>query len=266
MKISAFSAFIVPIFSVLLSTACTTAYVDSGLPSSSPVVITPQANNELIPRLSIATAVGQVPPGWEVWNIPTKRKTDYRSVSVDGKRAIQATSNSSASGLATKVNIDLKKTPILQWSWRVNNLIEGADNTDRYNEDSPVRIVLAFEGDKSGLPLKDQMFIERAQLFGRRDFPYATLMYIWENKQPVESIITSAHTGRIRKIVVASGSDGLNKWNSFKRNVVDDYKRAYGKEPGKLVGVALLSDTDNTGKQSLAFYGDVSVGTIDTLR
>ena len=254
---------------VLVAVACMVSAC-ANLPSENASGTVSGANNsanssdpsELIPRLSAAIATGQVPPGWEVWNIPTKRKTDYRSVSVDGKRAIQASSSSSASGLAAKVNIDLLKTPILQWSWRVNNLIEGADNTDRYNEDSPVRIVLAFEGDKSALPLKDQLFIERAQLLGRREFPYATLMYIWENKLPVGSVITSSHTGRIKKIVVASGSDGLNKWNRFKRDVVADYKLAYGKAPGKLIGVALLSDTDNTGKQSLAFYGDLSIGPI----
>lgn len=202
-----------------------------------------------------------LPPGWAPWTIhPSKKSTRYRLEMLDGRMALRADADSSASGLITRLSIDPNRQPVLSWRWRIDSLVSGADNTDRYAEDAPVRVVLAFDGDKRTLPFRDQLFFEQVKLLAGREMPYATLMYIWENRKPVGAVIRNPNTDRVRKIVVASGPAGVRKWLEFRRNIVEDYKLAFGKPPpGRLVGVAILTDTDNTRQKVTAWYGDITL-------
>jgi hypothetical protein len=58
-------------------------------------------------------------------------------------------------------------------------------------------------------------------------------------------------------LVVASGANGLGAWQSVRRNLAADYRRAYGAEPGQVLGVAIMTDTDNTGTKATAYYADI---------
>ncbi len=213
-----------------------------------------------VPRFSAARPGSDTPAGWEPWIVhPRKRLTRYEVTVVDGLAVLQARASSSASGLMTNLDVDPASKPVLAWRWRAESLVEGADNTDGTLEDAPVRIVLAFEGDKTQLPMRDQMFFERVKLLSGRELPYAMLMYIWENHKPVGSVLTNPHTSRIRKVVVESGPAGLKRWHVHRRNIVDDYRKAFGKDPGRLIGVAVMTDTDNTGTDVAAQYGDIEL-------
>jgi hypothetical protein len=205
------------------------------------------------------SGVGGLPAGWEPWILhPKKRKTRYETRGRNGDTVVWAHADSAASGLARRLNLDPSATPWIEWRWRVDTLVEGADNTDRYAEDSPVRIVLAFDGDRRKLPARDQLFFEKAKLLsGGQEMPYATLMYIWENRQPVDTVITNPNTSRVRKIVVSSGEAGVGAWQTYRRNIIEDYRRAYGNNPGRLIGVAILTDTDNTRQIASAQYGKI---------
>jgi hypothetical protein len=117
--------------------------------------------------------------------------------------------------------------------------------------------VLGFDGAKDELPFADQIMFETAKLLTGRDMPYATLMYIWENKAPVGTVIANGRTGRLKKVVAASGADGVGQWRNFSRNIVEDYEKAFGEKPGRLIGLGVLTDTDNTGDTVEAWYGDI---------
>jgi hypothetical protein len=49
----------------------------------------------------------------------------------------------------------------------------------------------------------------------------------------------------------------LGDWKNFERNYVEDCWRAFGRAPGRLIGVGILTDSDNTGAVVEAFYGDI---------
>jgi hypothetical protein len=147
----------------------------------------------------------------------------------------------------------------LQWEWKALSAIPEADNAERYHDDAPLRILVAFDGNKSKLPLKEKMNFEMANLISGQEMPYATLMYIWSGKSPVDTIISNAHTSRIKMIVVDSGWDNLGAWHKHQRDLAADYKRAYGVAPGEVIGIALLTDTDNTKSETRAFYGDIEL-------
>jgi len=190
-----------------------------------------------------------------------KAPTDYRLVQDErsGKVVVRARARKSASGIAQTLDVDPATRPRIRWRWRVPSLIVGADNLDRYAEDSPVRLLLFFDGDKRRLPAREQVALEMAEMLSGQAVPYATLVYLWENRQPVGTIIASAHTGRVKMVVAGSGRDRLGQWRQFERDYVADFQRAFGEKPGRLVGVGIMTDTDNTGGEVEAYYGDIEL-------
>ncbi len=213
-----------------------------------------------VPAFSVASPGGALTLGWEPWIIhPAKRRTSYTIVRDDGRSVLRAEASSSASGLLAKVDVDPEERPVIGWSWKAQSLLADADVSDASREDSPLRLVVAFDGDKDTLPIKDRMFFERVKMFTGRDMPFATLMYVWENNKPVESVVHNPHSERVRKIVVASGADGLKRWLVFRRNLIDDYQRAFGHRPAKIVGIAVMTDSDNTRQDVAAYYGDITL-------
>lgn len=205
-----------------------------------------------------ANPAGGLPGGWEPLIIlRTKKQTRYQLVNSDSRTVLHARAESASSALMQQVSIDPVKQPWLHWQWKISGLLKSADNTQRATEDSPVRIILGFDGDKDTLPFADQILFETAKVVTGHDFPYATLMYIWENKAPVGTVIRSTHSGRIKMMVAAQGQKGIGEWRNFTRNIVEDYEKAFGEKPGKLIGVGVLTDTDNTGETVEAWYGDI---------
>lgn len=191
----------------------------------------------------------------------TKAPTEYRLVYDEqaGAVVLHAKAHRSATGLRHALNVEPAARPKVAWRWRVVELIAGADNLDRYAEDSPVRLMLFFDGDKRTLPAREQIALDTAQMVSGQSVPYATLIYLWENRQPVGTVIGSAHSGRIKMIVAGSGRDRLGQWKRFERNYVEDFIRAFGELPGRLIGVGIMTDTDNTGAEVEAFYGDIEL-------
>jgi hypothetical protein len=203
-------------------------------------------------------------PGWS--HVPLsklKRDTAY-SVERDGSAAIlRATAEGAASAWVHMASADSALTPTLEWRWRVDALVVPADNADPKKEDAPARLIVGFDGDKSKLPDKERRRFSIAKKASGRDMPYATLMYIWENRLPVGTVIPSAHTAQLKMIVVESGPAGLGAWRSYRRDLVEDYRRAFGAAPGRILGVAVMTDTDNTGAKAEARYGPIGFGCPD---
>jgi len=215
---------------------------------------------EELPKFSAETARDGMPNGWNFYRIaPFKKNTVYRLENYQGKTVLSANSKTSASGLAVKLRPRQANNLMLQWEWKAINPIVNADNADGYADDAPLRIMVAFDGNKSKLSLKEKMTFEMANLISGQEMPFATLMYIWSGKSPVDTIITNAHTSRIKMIVVDSGWDNLGQWHKHQRDLAADYKRAYGEAPGEVIGIALLTDTDNTKSEVRAFYGDIEL-------
>jgi Protein of unknown function (DUF3047) len=210
---------------------------------------------------------GAMPLGWEKWILhPLKRKTNYGWKKDRKGVYLEARSRSSASGLIKRLDIDPRELPLLQFSWMIDGLLEGADVGDRALEDSPARVVLAFDGDKATLPIKDRAFIERVKTFTGQDIPYASLVYVWDNVRPINSIVQNPHTGRIQKLVASTGGAGVRSWQTHRRDIVKDFRAAYGKEPGKLIGIAIMTDTDNTKTYAQARYRGLSLSKTEPLR
>lgn len=208
-----------------------------------------------VPRFSSQSA-GAQPQGWKPWILNRQKAATEYQLAQDGTRiALRADAVSSASGLY--VPLVPGKRRQLRWEWKADNWIEAAENSSRQREDSPLRIFVAFGGDVSTLPLKDQLMFEMARVTTGREMPYATLMYIWGARRPVGTVVANPHTDRVRMIVVDSGGGGLGAWRSHERDLQADYRKAFGSDPGPVLALGIMTDTDNTKSHVRAWYGDI---------
>lgn len=196
---------------------------------------------------------------WVHTAFPGKKASHYSLVSLDGRNAMAVNAASSASMLRQKVRVEPADLNQLRFSWKVPALIEAADLEQRDLDDSPVRIVLAFEGDRSKFSAKNAMLSELAHALTGEPLPYATLMYVWCNKREPGSVIINPRTDRIRKLVMESGSGHLGQWMDYERDIRADFEKAFGEAPGALLAVGIMTDTDNTQSTTQAWYGPVKL-------
>jgi hypothetical protein len=212
----------------------------------------------LVAPFSSAKPGGPLPRGWTPFSLGGgKRPTDYQMVDDGGRTVLHAHAESAASALTHAVNFDIHAAPIVEWRWKVDNLIDGADNSVAAKEDSPARLVLGFDGDRSRFSILERSSSALAKTVTGRELPFAEIIYIWSNKASVGTVIPNPHTRRIQMIVASSAAAGVGKWQTLSRNAVEDFRRAFGEEPGMITDVGVLTDTDNTGGTADAWYGDI---------
>jgi hypothetical protein len=220
-------------------------------------------NNGEPPGTSVSSfasppAANGLPGGWQDWIMSRLlKKTEYKVINENGAHVLEARSDSAASGLLQEVLIDPNVQRHISWRWKAPQLIPTADNTRRNADDSPVRIVIAFDGDKKKFDFEDRAMADMVKLFSGREMPYATIMYIWENKLPVGTVLENAHSSRAKMIVAESGPKRVGQWLTMTRDVLEDYRQAYGEEPGKIISVGVMTDTNTTGSKVTAYYGDI---------
>jgi hypothetical protein len=196
---------------------------------------------------------------WSEFRLPGKESTRYQWQAKQGLQAWHAVAQRSASAWRKPVRHESERIGDVEFSWWVPALVPNADLTDPDLSDSPVRVMFAFEGDRSRLSMRNRTMFDLAQLLTGEAPPYATLMYVWDPRAPREQVIVNGRTDRVRKIVLESGSENLGRWMHYRRSLRQDFIRAFGEEPGPLVGVALMTDADNTASRAEAWYGDIRI-------
>lgn len=196
---------------------------------------------------------------WQPFVLPGKTFARFDAAAIQGRPALVVAAERSVSILRQQIGTAPVQAGQLAFSWKIDGLAPGADLADAQNEDSPVRIVLAFDGDRTQLSPRTHRLSELTRLLTGEPLPYASLVYVWSNTEPVGTVVVNPRTDRIRKLVVESGSDQLGRWRDHERDVHADFLRAFGEPPGPLVAVALMTDTDNTQSRLKAWYGALTL-------
>jgi hypothetical protein len=208
-------------------------------------------------KFSAAIEGTALPEGWKPLTFPkVARHTSYRLVNDAGSVVLKASSEASASGLIREIRIDPREYPIVRWRWKVENLLSKSDIARKDGDDYPARLYITFEyePDKVGFSRRAQYRVGRL-LFG--DIPIAALNYVWDGKAAAGTFADNAYTDFARMVVVRSGAQALGTWVEEQRNVYEDYRKAFGEEPPMIKGVAIMTDTDDTGESATAYYGDI---------
>ena len=213
-----------------------------------------------LPLLQPFSSMTVITDGWEPLTFPNiDRPTDYRLVQNNNEQVIMVSTDNSASGLIARLSVEPGDSLILRWRWKISSVYENGDARIKSGDDYPARIyvMFEFEADKAG-------FFERAKrkaaelIFGEK-LPGNTLNYIWANKLSRGSMLANPYTDTAMMVAVESGNENAGQWVYEQRDIVADYRNAFGTQPPAVVGVAIMSDSDNIGASAKAWYGDVSL-------
>ncbi len=208
---------------------------------------------------SRAEAGGPYPDSWKPLTFhKIDEHTEYSLVEDDGIVVIKAISRGSSSGLTREVTIDPEQYPIVEWRWKIENVLQKGDVTTRAGDDYPARLYITFAYDESKIDFLDQAQYELARILHGEYPPTGAITYIWESRSPVGTIVPNPYTDRVKMIVIESGEAKAGQWVAESRNIYEDYQKAFGDEPPPISGVAVMTDTDNTQESAVAYYGDIT--------
>lgn len=211
------------------------------------------------PDAGTGISAGAGAGSWTHYRLPGKKASHFSYELNAGRASMVAAADGSASMLRRVLRVEPAQLGQLQFSWKLPGLIEDADLSVREFDDSALRVVLSFDGDRSRFSAKNAALSEMAQLLTGDELPYATLMYVWCNACPPEAIIQNPRTDRIRKLPLESGPAKLNRWLEYNRDIRSDFEKAFGEAPGALTSVSIMTDTDNTKSRARAYYGPLKL-------
>ncbi|MFQ5487895.1 MAG: DUF3047 domain-containing protein [Gammaproteobacteria bacterium] len=200
----------------------------------------------------------RTPPGWEMLTFKkVKRHTRYLLTNDGGTTVIEAFSRNAAAGLIRRLTIDPRRYPIIHWRWKIARMIPGSDLHRRQGDDYPVRLYITFAYDPEHMSWGQRLRYRAARLlYG--DIPAAAINYIWARQVAPGTIVDNAYTDFTKMIVVESGPTLVDQWVTEKRDIDQDFRRAFGYPPPRITGVAIMTDTDDTGAEALSYYGDIT--------
>ena len=209
---------------------------------------------------SSASAGGALPEGWRPLEFSrVKEHTHYRLVEDEeaGGVVVRAESRDAASGLRRAVDVDPDTHPILEWRWRISRVFEQGDVTRKAGDDYPARIYVAFAYDPERASFFERVKFEALRIVYGEYPPRAAINYIWASHSAIGTMVANPHSERARMIVVESGAERAGQWRSERRDVAADYQRAFGEPVPRISGVAIMTDTDDTGESAVSWFGDI---------
>jgi len=179
--------------------------------------------------------------GWWMVSSFTVPPTRYSRA---GKGIIKAESLGSRSSLYREVGEKGKDLPVLSWRWKVSNVVRSAIETKKDRFDAAARVITIF-GRKSGLN-----GMEGTEPSGFR------IEYVWASHLPQGHIFDHPGKKYCKVFVLESGERKAGEWVFEKRNLHEDYKKAFGAEPEGLLAIGIQTDTDHSNEMVTAYYSD----------
>jgi|APSaa5957512493_1039668.scaffolds.fasta_scaffold02106_8 hypothetical protein len=194
----------------------------------------------------------------EHWNSLKFEKIDkYTQYSIEQAKYhrsyLKAESNNSASGIIWNKSFKVNESSILKWKWKVSNVYSNGNAKKKSGDDYPIRIYVMFEYDPETAGFWESALYESAKLFYGEYPPHSSLNYIWANKNHSEYIIPNSYTEKAQMVLLQKGKNNMGKWIMEEVNILEDYKKAFGKNPPKKASLAIMSDSDNTGESATAW-------------
>lgn len=201
-----------------------------------------------------------LPEGWKALRFRNVRvPTHYAMVPADGRYVLRADSRGGASALYRPVDVDPGVYGVIAWRWKIERVLEKSDPRRKEGDDYPARVYVAFAYDpRSATVWQRTLYGAYKALYGEYP-PSGVLNYIWDSRLPPGTVLDNAYTSRARMIVVQSGPGLAGQWVQEERDLREDYRRAFGGEPPRLAGVAVMTDTDDTGEHAVAYYDAIEL-------
>lgn len=210
------------------------------------------------PRFSSARPGAASVPGWRHQSLPkVPRGNQFDIVDDDGVSVLHVSSQASASSWVCAMDHAVAERPWLQWRWKVSQALAGSDLRSKAGDDYAARLYVLFALPPERLSLADRLRLQAARLLSGAEVPAAALCYVWGRAQPAGSSGWNPYTDRVRMLVLDSGDAQRQQWRSHSRDLARDWAEAFGGEVPRVSGLAVSADTDNTGEQVEAWFGDL---------
>ena len=165
-------------------------------------------------------------------------KTNYSVGSNENGNFLKAIADNAGSGLGKEINIDLNKTPIINITWKVEKDLPGIKENTKKGHDFAARV---FVIKKTGAtPLSNR-----------------AINYVFSSNSDVGFNSPSPYTKKSIDNVLASTNKNLNEWITVKSNVKEDFKKFHNLDVDELDGLAIMTDTDNSKMQAIAYYQNI---------
>ena len=165
--------------------------------------------------------------------------TRYELVDEGGVAVLKGHTRSKASVLYREEVVDLSKTPVISWSWKIDQTYSGIDEKSRAGDDFPARLYVVV---KTGFLPWDTLAIN----------------YVWSSSVPVGETWANPFTGKAKMVAVQSGDADVGKWSLHSRNIVDDFKTLFDLDADELDGYAVMVDGDNSKQEGTAWFGEIN--------
>jgi hypothetical protein len=180
-----------------------------------------------------------IPGDWkgQSWGSP---KYDLTVIDNDGKRVLHLRSDNEGSTISKDVKgkVDLRTTPILEWTWKVALLPRGGNSCQKATDDQAVQVYVAWPRFPEAV---------RSRIIG----------YVWDTTAAPGTVCKSEKTGTVTYIVLRSGAADLGQWVTERRNVREDFKKVYGEEPDSPAAVSVSIDSNDTQSAAESFVGPI---------
>ena len=165
-------------------------------------------------------------------------KTKYTLGNNENGKYIKAVANNSASGLGKELKINLKKTPFLNITWKVEKDLNGIVENSKKGHDYAARV---FVVKKTGAtPLSNR-----------------AMNYVFSSNNDINTYHPSPFTKKSIDYVLSTTKEDLNEWVTVKVNVRDHFKKFHDLDLDDINGIAIMSDTDNSKLNAIAYYQNI---------
>lgn len=164
--------------------------------------------------------------------------TQYKLVDDRGTRVLRGHTKGQASILFHKRIVDIRSTPIMHWSWKVDRTYTGIDEHSREGDDFPARLYVVAQT-------------------GFLPWETVAINYVWASTTPVGESWINPFTKKAIMVAVQSGDNHVGTWVSHSRDVAADFKRLFNIDIDKLSGYAVMVDGDNSNKEATAWFGEI---------
>jgi len=230
----------------------------------------------IIDRFSMATEERDkgffVPKGWHLLRFRgTNTLTHYIPVEDGNNVYIRAESDGSAAVIYKIAKFDPREHPYIAWKWKAENILEKGNAYTKKGNDFSVSLGIIFDYDPQRASFTKKIKHSFIKFFYGVYPPDYVILYVWGNgvHEKKGDIISSPYSETIKMFVLENGSSHLYKWRIEERNILEDFKEAFGAYPKQRVGgIGIHTDSDNTSSyyknryRAVGYYDDIIVSKI----
>ncbi len=139
-----------------------------------------------------------------------------------------------------------------RWEWAVRQGVRATDLTRKGGDDRNLALYFVFADPKAARKLARASAARLMRHAGTR-----ALIYVWGGDYESGTVLASPYgEGRLKTVIRRPAGTGRFRETADLRA---DFRRAFGTDPGVLVGVAVSADSDDTDGRIEAFIEDLMI-------